>query len=693
MTRVNARRILAASLPILALVCPARAVLFYSTSDPSYNTTAPVGSLANAAWQYEGLWSSYLGTAIAPQYFITAAHVGGSVGNTFTLNGVSYQTIPFPDGNPYEQIMDSSGSGNYTDLVIWKISGTFPAFAPLYSSSVDGSESTVATASNPAVIIGRGTQRGTPVLLGSELRGWQWGVDDHAERWGTNVITSANNLLAVGPSTGYTLRFNFDANPADRSGASAAGYSGVNEASLSGDASGGDSGGGVFIKTASGQWKLAGINWAATSGYSTTSGGTALNASLFDTGGFYAGSSQVPDGSTDVPVSAYASQISANLSGINAVIGNSWAWNVDASGTWSSSANWWNATLNTAPNGVGKEVVFGSVITGPRTVTLSDNRTIGSLVLDGANPYTLAGTSTLALNTITGTSVSITVTSGSHTIALPLTLNKAATIAVNKASSILTVTGAFTPAAGTTLKKTGLGSVILPNLRGVDLSISGGSVRIASNGTSTGTSNITSLNVTAGNLDLSDNDLVINYTGTSPASIVQGLLLSGRNGGTWNGTGIISSTAAGDAQHRTALAVVEASDLLGLSGNQTASWSGQTVDATSVLLKYTYYGDANLDGKITADDYALFDRGQAKGLGGWLNGDFNYDGVVNSADLMLIDQSYLQQGGVLSPAQFLAEREAAYGEAYVSQLLISLPEPSLAGCLMLGLAVVSRRRR
>ena len=54
-------------------------------------------------------------------------------------------------------------------------------------------------------------------------------------------------------------------------------------------------------------------------------------------------------------------------------------------------------------------------------------------------------------------------------------------------------------------------------------------------------------------------------------------------------------------------------------------------------MKYTYFGDANLDGVVNASDYTLIDNGfnsQTSGplLTGWFNGDFNYDGVVNGDD-------------------------------------------------------------
>ncbi|HZZ43359.1 MAG TPA: hypothetical protein VFE58_10510 [Tepidisphaeraceae bacterium] len=223
------------------------------------------------------------------------------------------------------------------------------------------------------------------------------------------------------------------------------------------------------------------------------------------------------------------------------------------------------------------------------------------------------------------------------------------------------------------------------------LTIGNGKITVRPNGTITGTSLLNSLTINAGSLDLNDNDLVIDYTGATVLSTIRGYLQTGRNAGAWNGPGIASTAAATDAQQRTTIGYAEASQLLGLSGAATATWSGQTVDATSLLLKYTWYGDANMDGKVDADDYALIDRGRAKGLTGWINGDFNYDGVVNSADYMLMDRVYGLQSGVLSPA-FLAEREAEFGDAYVTELVASVPEPGSMLIFALAGAMLSHRR-
>jgi len=54
---------------------------------------------------------------------------------------------------------------------------------------------------------------------------------------------------------------------------------------------------------------------------------------------------------------------------------------------------------------------------------------------------------------------------------------------------------------------------------------------------------------------------------------------------------------------------------LGLAGSQNGLFSGQTVDATTILVKYTYRGDANLDGSLDIDDYTAIDSNLGQGAG------------------------------------------------------------------------------
>ena len=76
------------------------------------------------------------------------------------------------------------------------------------------------------------------------------------------------------------------------------------------------------------------------------------------------------------------------------------------------------------------------------------------------------------------------------------------------------------------------------------------------------------------------------------------------------------------------------------------NFGGVTVDANSVLVRTTYDGDANLDGRINADDYFKIDSGflSQPATPKFADGDFNYDGRINADDYFLIDSAFLGQG-------------------------------------------------
>ena len=143
---------------------------------------------------------------------------------------------------------------------------------------------------------------------------------------------------------------------------------------------------------------------------------------------------------------------------------------------------------------------------------------------------------------------------------------------------------------------------------------------------------MSALNIASGGaLDLNDDDAILDYTGTSPLPRITQLLAEGYNGGTWNGNGITSAVAQSVAlnaanPNKTAIGFAEAS-ALGVS-----SFDGQLVDSTAILLKYTLAGDANLDGKVHAQDCDDLASNYGKQSRTWLQGDFNYDGQVNSLD-------------------------------------------------------------
>ena len=180
-------------------------------------------------------------------------------------------------------------------------------------------------------------------------------------------------------------------------------------------------------------------------------------------------------------------------------------------------------------------------------------------------------------------------------------------------------------------------------------------------------------NVSTGALDLGGNDLIVHNTaGTVAAALatINSELQTGYNAGAWAGTGIISSTAAANSSHLTAI---------GFMQNAAAtSFDNQPVTTTDILLKYTYYGDANLDGKVDGSDYSRIDSGYLSLATGWSNGDFNYDGLIDGSDYTLIDNAFNTQGAsqaaIVSLAKTAPKRAATTAFSNSSDPIVMAPD-------------------
>lgn len=267
-------RVLLIVLAMLTFAAAASGVILYRTGDPTANTTAPTGALAGSGWQYEGNFGAFLGTAIAPHYFVTAKHLGAGP-TQFFYHGVNY-TISRSFADP--------GS----DLRIFEVAETLPLYAPLYIRSDEVGQH--------LVVIGRGTQRGPDRIVNGQLRGWEYGAGDLVQRWGENQVASI---------VGGTLYVLFD------------------QAGLPQEAhiSSGDSGGAVFLNDG-GIWKLAGINSDVDRFASGPDGGGPYNAALFDERGSYRSDGSLVTGNAPVPSGFYAARISPRVTWITSIIGN-----------------------------------------------------------------------------------------------------------------------------------------------------------------------------------------------------------------------------------------------------------------------------------------------------------------------------------------------------------------------------------
>jgi hypothetical protein len=355
----------------------------------------------------------------------------------------------------------------------------------------------------------------------------------------------------------------------------------------------------------------------------------------------------------------------------NPVVPNA-AWNVDSNGAWSQGGNW-NPT--TPPNNPGAVATFGPVINAPRTVNVDAPQTVGSIVFNSANTYTIGGASTLTLAIDTG-HVAIRVDAGSHAIVAPLVLNRDLTVTVAPGDGVLRLNGPIT-STGRTITKAGAGRLDVSRVNAAGLNVNAGTVGLNPNGTAAGTSRVNTLNIAGGatptaKLDLTNNAFVVDYTGASTLDTLKVQVTTAYNGGAWDGNGITSSNANAS---NFAVGYGEASALA------TVPAIFGTVDSTAALLRFTRYGDANLDGQVNLQDFNRLASNFGITGAVWTQGDFNYDGNVNLQDFNRLASNFglSAAGPEVTPADWTA-------------LGAAIPEPATVWAAA-GTAVVASARR
>jgi hypothetical protein len=157
----------------------------------------------------------------------------------------------------------------------------------------------------------------------------------------------------------------------------------------------------------------------------------------------------------------------------------------------------------------------------------------------------------------------------------------------------------------------------------------------------------------AGTLDLEDNVVIIDYAGSSLIDAIDSLITSGysaaANPNYWTGSGITSSTAAaaaGSATYKTGVGFAE-NVTGGSDGLALTTFEGQSVDSTTVLIKYTYYGDCNLSGQVGLPDFNRVAGNFGQSPRRWVHGDFNFDNAINLTDFNSLAANFGQ--GALGP--------------------------------------------
>jgi hypothetical protein len=139
----------------------------------------------------------------------------------------------------------------------------------------------------------------------------------------------------------------------------------------------------------------------------------------------------------------------------------------------------------------------------------------------------------------------------------------------------------------------------------------------------------------AAKLEINDNPVILDYTGASPIDTVRAAISSGHANGAWNGAGICSKYAS--LTPGVGVGFAEASELF---TSFPATFAGQSVDSTAIVVRATLYGDANLDGRVNLADFNRLASSFGSATSTWSRGDFNYDGRTNLADFNALASNF-----------------------------------------------------
>ncbi|HEX8324023.1 MAG TPA: ELWxxDGT repeat protein [Tepidisphaeraceae bacterium] len=141
-------------------------------------------------------------------------------------------------------------------------------------------------------------------------------------------------------------------------------------------------------------------------------------------------------------------------------------------------------------------------------------------------------------------------------------------------------------------------------------------------------------------LDLNDSALIYDYSTAGPqADAVRQLIGSARAGGAWTGYGLTSTAAKNRAGRGTTLGYTEASDYKTING-ANATFDGQAIDSTAVLVRYTLYGDADFNRRVDFNDFLRLQVGFNRRGTTFIQGDFDYNGTTNFNDFLLLQVQF-----------------------------------------------------
>ena len=350
----------------------------------------------------------------------------------------------------------------------------------------------------------------------------------------------------------------------------------------------------------------------------------------------------------------------------------------DAEGTssFNSGLHWTNSAAPSSGNtySVAGGLTLRTVADGGSATFAGGSLTIGD---NGASAAVLrlknATGSTVTINNLTlnngtvinggdgaGAATSVTVAGSGFVLATGGgTLDSGAAGRTLAVSSAITGGGALTTGGAGTVSLTG------SNTYTGATTVTGGTLKV-------GTAAAAPLLTGVGAVNLNAGQIVFDYgTGATNAAAVRAALTSGHAGNF--ATGQFRSTAA--------------TSRIGL---------GYADDAAGrVTVKIALYGDADLDGGVSINDFnALAGNFGVSGGRVWTQGDFDYDGGVSINDFNLLAANFgqtLASSGSSVDRSALLAFAAAHDDLVAFEAVTGVPEPTAVA--LLGLATITLRRR
>jgi autotransporter-associated beta strand protein len=317
--------------------------------------------------------------------------------------------------------------------------------------------------------------------------------------------------------------------------------------------------------------------------------------------------------------------------------------------SWSQPLNWLGSGVvsgvpNSVPNSAGAVANFYRTNTAARTITLDGDKTIGTLTFNSPNSFTISpGSGGSILLNNSGSAAILTVSQGSHSIAVPMQFQSSVTMTANAAAG-LNVSGAISGVGA--LTKTGVGALLLSgaNSYAGGTTINAGTLLVANSsgsGTGSGAVAVNSGGTLAGNGTISGAVTIDNGGRIAPGPSIDSLDVGSLSLGAGSildvelntSQGADSSdlinvtTTGGLAINGGTLNLINAGSMTGgfyrlidYSGNFSGSVNNITLGNVPAGFTYRLFNDAaseSIDLEVTAP------------------GDFNHDGKVDAADYVL----------------------------------------------------------